>query len=82
MTCAFGMSYLLHKNYLLFCYVFKLRFWYVLIIQRIKYFLGTFLTYVLVMFWKTTYLKHTGVTYHTPLKYFGHTKNILKILYG
>ena len=66
MTYVFGMSYLLQKNYLLFWYVLKLCFRYVLIIQKIKYFLGMFLTYVLGMFWKMTYLKHTRVTYNTP----------------
>ena len=50
MTYVFGMSYLLQKNYLLFWYVLKLCFRYVLIIQKIKYFLGMFLTYVLGMF--------------------------------
>ena len=41
-TYVFGMSYLLQKNYLLFWYVLKLCFRYVLIIQKIKYFLGMF----------------------------------------
>ena len=54
MTHVFGMSYLLQKYYLLFWYVLKLCFRYLLIIQKIKYFLGMFLTYVL------------GVTYNTP----------------
>ena len=50
MTYVFGMSYLLQENCLLFWYVSKLWFRYVLIIQKIKYFLGMFLTYVLGMF--------------------------------
>ena len=50
MTYVFGLSYLLQENCLLFWYVSKLCFRYVLIIQKIKYFLGMFLTYVLGMF--------------------------------
>ena len=66
MTYVFGMSYLLQKYYLLFWYVLKLCFRYLLIIQKIKYFLGMFLTYVLGMFWKIIYVKPTRVTYNTP----------------
>ena len=50
MTYVFGMSYLDPRKELpTFWYVLKLCFPYVLIIQKIKYFLGMFLTYVLGM---------------------------------
>ena len=63
MTYVFGMSYLDPRKELpTFWYVLKLCFPYVLIIQKIKYFLGMFLTYVLGMLWKMRYLKHTRVT--------------------
>ena len=81
MTYFFGM--LFHpQKWPIFWYVSKLCFGYVMLFQKSKYFFGMFITYVLGMFWKMTYLKHTRVTYAIQKTYLRHTKNIPKILCG